>query len=197
MVHPGAQFGKSTSSLKTLMPRYFVRIGSLSEIHASFGSPGLDRGRRVILRTPRGVEVGEVVGPCDQSKPAAAGDCQILRPTTEQDDLLIGRLDRHKREAVEACRAELSRCGSTATLLDVDQLFDGGTLVMHFLGPVDAIAESITRNIAERYESIVRSRHFAKLLSDGCGPDCGTKIGECGGGCTGCSIASACQPQTT
>jgi hypothetical protein len=197
MVNPVAQFDKSTSSLKTLMPRYFVRIGSLSEIHASVGSPGLQRGRQVILRTERGVEVGEVAGPCDPSQPAAAADFQILRPTTEQDDLLIRRLDRHKREAVEACRAELSHSGSTATLLDVDQLFDGGTLVMHFLGPVDAIAESITKKVADRYESIVRSRHFAKLLSDGCGPDCGTKIGECGGGCTGCTVASACQPQAT
>jgi hypothetical protein len=75
-------------------------------------------------------------------------------------------------------------------LLDVDQLFDGGTLIMHFLGPVDAIAETVTREIADRYESVVRSRHFSKLLRDGCGPDCGTeKGGGCGTSCAGCSVA--------
>ncbi len=192
MVNASAQFGKSTSSVITPMSRYFVRIGSLSEIRTCLGRPGLQRGRRVILRTERGVEVAEVVGPCHRSRSSAGAVLQLLRPTTEQDELLIRRLDRHKRDAVEACRSELAGSGSTATLLDVDQLFDGGTLVMHFLGPVDAVAETITKRVADRYESIVRSRHFAKLLGEGCGPDCGTKTGECGGSCAGCSIASAC-----
>jgi len=78
-------------------------------------------------------------------------------------------------------------------LLDVDQLLDGGTLIMHFLGPVDEIAESVTKEIAERYESVVRTRHFAKLLRDGCGPGCGTESGRgCGESCSGCSAAAAC-----
>jgi hypothetical protein len=71
--------------------------------------------------------------------------------------------------------------------VDVDQVFDGGTLIMHFLGPVDTIAESITKGIADRYESIVRSRHFAKLLREGCGPDCGTQLGGCEATCAGCA----------
>jgi len=93
---------------------------------------------------------------------------------------------------VEACQVALAESGSDAVLLDVDQLFDGGTLVMHFLGSVDAAAESITREITERYESIVRTRHFAKLLRDGCGPDCGEKDGGCGSKCGGCAIAKSC-----
>lgn len=147
------------------------------------------RGQRVILRTARGLELGEVIRECHASpQKSKAARPRIVRPTTDQDELLISRLERHKRRAVEACRTALERSGSTAILLDVDQLFDGGTLVMHFLGPVDAIAQSITREVAEEYESIVRSRHFAKLLIDGCGPDCGNKDHGCAS-CAGCAAS--------
>ena len=205
------------------MPYSYVRIGSLAELHLAECNSTLPRGRRVIVRTNRGVELGEVIRSSKKANPGlgdlaapehsrfqrepnadSAGSvppetsppvprARVLRPTTDEDELLIRRLERHKREAVEACREALSQAGSTATLLDVDQLFDGGTLVMHFLGPVDEIASSITKEVSDRYESIVRSRHFAKLLAEGCGPDCGQKEGGCGGGCAGCAASAACR----
>ncbi|TWU48421.1 hypothetical protein [Rubripirellula reticaptiva] len=172
----------------------FLRIGSLAEIHAATATGPLARGRRVIARTGRGIELGEVIGPCGNSRAISDSSVTIVRATTQEDELLIRRLDRHKRQAVEACRTALAESGSPACLLDVDQIFDGGTLVMHFLGPVDDIAASVTKAVAEKYESIVRSRHFAKLLSDGCGPDCGTaEGGGCGTSCSGCAIAAACK----
>jgi hypothetical protein len=116
-----------------------------------------------------------------------------LRPTTEEDELLVRRLDRHKRDAIEACRRQLAEIGSTATLLDVDQLFDGGTLVMHFLGPVDDLAQAVISKVAQQYESLVRTRHFAKLLRDGCGPECGSQQAGspedgCSSACGGCVV---------
>ena len=179
----------------SLMHLFFLRIGSLGEIHVASGTDRLPRGRRVIVRTGRGVELGEVVGPIAADR-FSSPSVQILRPTTDEDELLIRRLDRHKRRAVEACRDALKQAASPAVLIDVDQLFDGGTLVMHFLGEADAEAETITSKIAAEYEAVVQSRHFAKLLSDGCGPGCGT---EEGGGCgtssnagSGCSTCSGC-----
>lgn len=177
------------------MYRYFVRLGSLAEVHtARWPAASLPRDCRVIVRTARGLELGEVVGRSGQEANPEAVELRILRPTSDEDELLIRRLERHKREAIEACRSALTEAGSRATLLDVDQLLDGGTLIMHFLGPPDEIAESVTRQIADRYESIVRTRHFAKLLRDGCGPECGTdKAGGCGNDCAGCSTAAACR----
>ena len=170
------------------MHHVFLRIGSLAEIHAASCGIPLQRGRRVIVRTARGVELGHVIGPCKRSV-SGQGVTRVLRPTTEEDELLIRRLDRHKRRAVEECRQALGDAGCQATLLDVDQLFDGGTLVMHFLGEVNDKAKAITESIAGRYESVVQSRHFAKLLSEGCGPDCGTKEGGgCSGSCGSCAV---------
>lgn len=174
------------------MPFSYLRIGSLAEVRLAESNSSFDYGRRVIVRTERGVELAEIMRPA-MGLSAKVPTAAILRGTTEEDELLIRRLNRHKREAVEACREALAESGSTSVLLDVDQLFDGGTLVMHFLGPVDEIAESVTQRVSERYEAIVRSRHFAKLLVDGCGPSCGEKEGGCEGSCAGCAVAEKCR----
>jgi len=169
------------------MQSYFVRIGSLAEIHAARGPEGIERNCRVIVRTPAGLQLGQVLGQCDDSIEDQIDSPKILRSTTSEDELLIRRLNRHKRQAIEKCRRAIVQSGSESVLLDVDQMLDGGTLLMHFLGPVDPAAESITKKIADEYESVVQTRHFAKLLRDGCGPDCGTGAGCSTGGCAGCT----------
>jgi cell fate regulator YaaT (PSP1 superfamily) len=175
---------------------YFVRIGSLADIFSATGPSGLIGGRRVIVRTARGVELGEVVR---QRTPVgdATAEVTILRSTTDPDELMIRRLLRHRRRAVNKCRQELAHAGSKSILLDVDQLFDGGTLVMQFLGPVDEIAQSISESIVAEYESVAKTREFARLLSEGCGPDCGTaEGGGCGTSCGSCSLSGACKTST-
>ncbi len=174
------------------MLQLFVRIGAMAEVYSAQATVNLPRGRRVIVRTARGLELGEVVGPV-RNGVAEEADVRVLRPTSDQDELLIRRLDKHKRRAVEACRKKLASAGSMSTLLDVDQIFDGGTLLMHFLGPVDDLAQQITGDVAKEYESIVESKKFAKLLEEGCGPDCGTKSGCSSGGCGSCALAGGCK----
>jgi len=174
------------------MPAYFVRLGPLAELRAAISNVRLSRHRRVVVRTADGLRIGEIVAPC---RAAESDDPPIiLRPTSGEDELLIRRLARHRREAVEKCRAALAEAGSNAVLLDVDPLLDGTKLMLHFLGQVDDRAERIAGKIVDEYESIVRTRHFTKLLRDGCGPACGTQnAGGCGTeGCSGCP--APCKP---
>ena len=165
----------------------------MAEIHTVATTQALRRGRRILVRSGRGVELAEVFAMTAAGRERGE-TVRFLRVTTDDDERLIERLRRPKRRAVEACREALRRSGSPAVLLDVDQIFDGGTLVLHFLGPVDAIVEADTRRIVEEYESVVRSRKLTRLLTEGCGPGCGE--GSSGGceGCSGCAIASACRP---
>ena len=175
------------------MHHYFMILGSLGEVQSARSPTTLRRGERVLVRTERGVELGEVAGAAGADSQSAPTAAEVLRRTTPEDDLLIERLERHKCEAVEACRQTLAEAGSHSVLLDVDHLFDGGTLLLHFLGPIDPLAEQATEQIIRRYEAIVRTAEFAQLLSDGCGPGCGTEEGGgCGGGCAGCAVAAAC-----
>lgn len=206
------------------MQFFFVRIGSWGEIvrcRVGGGGP-YRRGTRVICRTTRGLEVGQVTAEATETDPIALGDetsevdastatldgprateiaslPMILRATTAEDELLIARLERYRRDAMEECRRCLAAAGSSAVLLEVDQVFDAGTLIFYFLSDPDPSDQQIVQQLAERYESKVRSGHFAKLLAKGCGPSCGTQDcssdagtpSGCSGTCAVCLVAAA------
>lgn len=181
------------------MLEFFVRIGSWGDIvRCRVGGddgfvPGrYRRGQRVICRTGRGLEIGQIssVFDTDDGPISDTDDIggMILRRTTSEDELLLARLAKHRGDAMDECREMLGEAGSTAVLLDVDQLFDAGTLIFYFLEPIEPATESLVERLATKYESRVRSRHFAELVSKGCGPSCGTANAH-GGGCSGaCSV---------
>jgi len=164
------------------MQTYFVRIGSWGDVDRcrTLGGEVFSRGTRVICRTPRGLEIGEITAACndsmERSETLAPQGTTILRGTTGEDELLINRLEKHRREAIVECRKCLAEAGSSAVLLEVDQVFDAGTLIFYFLHPPDASDTALVERLAASYESRVRSGHFAKLLAAGCGPGCGTKV---------------------
>jgi hypothetical protein len=175
---------------------YFVRIGSWGDIvqcraeGAAAFTPGiLKRGNRVICRTGRGLEVGSVASVlADHGDSVEDLGGTIIRKTTVEDELLLSRLEKHRSAAMAECRQELIDAGSSAVLLDVDQLFDAGTLIFYFLEAIEPATEEIVQRLAARYESRIRSRHFANLVSQGCGPGCGTATAH-GGGCSGaCAV---------
>lgn len=243
---------RNLAGLKGRMRTYFVRIGPLGDwvrCRSVAGRPH-SRGERVICRTQRGLEIGEIASECEPDF-AAAPDTQgalggqvaeravgplsdsiaraeklspeaiIVRPMTGQDELLALRLERNRRAAVDDCRIWLANSGEDAILLDVDQLFDTGTPIFYFLQAPSRQDSSgkepeLIARLAERFESRVRTGHFAKLLAEGCGPGCGTvacgdsndagteagklgqaagtngsgsKRGGCSGGCAVCVVA--------
>ncbi|MEM9827290.1 MAG: hypothetical protein AAF958_11905 [Planctomycetota bacterium] len=159
---------------------YFVRVGAMAEIYQASGPAGLRRGTGVLVRSGRGVQRAEVLaddGEASASAPSRAGDVvQILRPVSRNDGLLMTRLERHRREAIEAAREAMANHRCAAMLLDVDVVLDGGTLIMHFAGNVDQITQSAIDEIVARYESVVRLDELAQKIQYGCGPACGTEV---------------------
>jgi cell fate regulator YaaT (PSP1 superfamily) len=174
--------------------QHLVRIGALGTVgrFTSVDAVRYPRASRVIVRTGRGLEVGEVL-----AEPAGAdadsADGSILRGVTVADDLLIARLEKNRSEAYAACAKRLSEMQSPAALMDVEQLFDGRTLVFYFLGEMTGELEALTNELAELYESRVQFRQFADAVNEGCGPGCGT---ESAAGCktcvSSCAVAAAC-----
>ena len=149
------------------------------------------------MRSRRGLEIGEVLSGSDGPGVETDPDGSILRGMTAEDELLEVRIERNRREAYDACVSLLSERGLPATLVDVEHLFDGQGLYFYFLGQVSPELEACTARLAEAYETKVQFRDFTKTLTEGCGPDCGTKNGggcdtDCGDACTGCSVAAAC-----
>ncbi len=172
--------------------RYAVRVGALAQIghFTAVDATRYARGQRVITRTARGLELGEVLAPLEG--PSAADtppDGQILRPTSVEDELLAERLHRNRLAAIAACEKRLAELNLPAVLLDAEQLFDGRTLYFYFLGnPPDGL-DAVLGELAQSYEAVAQLHRFAELLIEGCGPGCGTDQAA-GGACHGCTNSS-------
>jgi cell fate regulator YaaT (PSP1 superfamily) len=154
------------------------------------------RRSRVIVRTRRGLELGEVLSPPDDTDDGRGfSDGELLRGVTVQDELLQARLERNRQDAYAACAAMLAESGTSAVLVDVEHLFDGQGLFFYFLGDVSSELESYTTRLAEAYEAKVQFRKFTDTLIEGCGPGCGTEEAKGQGGCdscASCAVAGAC-----
>jgi cell fate regulator YaaT (PSP1 superfamily) len=154
----------------------------------------MGRGRRVICRTARGLEVGVVLREPQADDPPGPADGTLLRHVTPEDDLLLARLHRDRELAFSECAELLCQRGLDVILVDVEHLFDGSTLLFYFLGEVSPEIDGLTGELAERYATTVKFREFATALEQGCGPDCGTGAANgCDSGCSGCAVASACR----
>lgn len=174
---------------------HLVRVGLIGNVGRFRAADGAvhPRGARVVVRTARGLESGEVLS----SRVESAGDADgpLLRRMTTEDELLESRLQRHKLEALAACDEMIAERGIEATLLDAELLLDGSSIYFYYLGEPTEALESVTATLAEAYDAQAQLRRFADTLTEGCGPDCGTEEGGgCGsGGCSTCSVAAACK----
>lgn len=200
---------------------HLIRVGAMGQIgrFAAVDTIGYQRHHRVIVRTRRGLEVGEVLvppaidgpdalrsgflatstramGPIDPSFDPDRVDGQVLRGMTPQDHLLETRLETKRQAAYEACVKLLERLQLPDLLIDVEHLFDGQGLYFYFLGEVSLQLEQATQQLAEEYEAKVEFRRFTETLLAGCGPDCGTEAAAGQGGCESCDhceVAKACK----
>jgi len=175
--------------------QHLVRVGALGTVgrFVAVDAVRYPRGSQVVVRTGRGLELGEVLSPPADEPDLLSPDGSILRGVTVEDQLLTARLEKNRQSALEACTQRLVERQLPAVLIDVEQLFDGQTLLFYFLGEVTAELEALTDELAELYETHVQFRKFAEAVTEGCGPGCGT---ESAAGCktcvSSCAVASAC-----
>lgn len=181
---------------------HLVRYSLLGQVGRFIAADAMryPRHSRVIVRSPRGLEIGTVLSESAIGDQGAQVDGQILRGMTVEDDLLEARLEKHRHNAFAACASLLQEHQVPAALVDVEHLFDGQGLFFYFLGDVPPEADRLTQQLADTYETTVEFRKFAETLAEGCGPGCGTEEAMGQGGCascTTCAVASACSTKKT
>ncbi|MEM8734136.1 MAG: hypothetical protein AAGG44_07935 [Planctomycetota bacterium] len=176
-----------------------VRVGIHGQV-GRFASPndsGFRRRSRVLCKTSRGLEVGQVLS--SQVATPGQADGMILREMGPDDELLWGHLQALASEANQDCQEWLHNRGCDAVLLEVEPLMDGRTLYFHFLNDrlADEGLQQHVDHLAQVFEEKARNSEFAAQLEKGCGPGCGTEaaVNGCGskGGCAVCKLASACK----
>ena len=189
---------------------FLIRVGQFGQIGRFRTSlvQSLEYGCRVIVKTNRGLEVGEFLdadehdavqqGKVQQDKgerDQADLDGEFIRIMTPQDELLESRLNQNKSEAITACQNLLDQENLSVVILDADQTFDGKRLYFYFSGDVTPEVGAITDSLGEVYDAEINFASFAETLANGCGPDCGTEAGSgCGSsGCSSCGLKSACK----
>jgi hypothetical protein len=84
------------------MPQHhLVRVGALGTIgrFTSVDAARYPRYSRVIVRTGRGLELGEILAEPTTESTAARADGSILRGMTIEDQLLAARLEKNREDA--------------------------------------------------------------------------------------------------
>ena len=175
---------------------YLVRVGYQQDvIPVQAGAISLTRSDQIICRTPRGIEMGQVLAATHPEYIETGNASKFIRKSRTEDDLLWKQLMSLSVDASAACQAFLKSRSLPDVLLEVEPLIDGRTLYFHFLGPPSLETEQHVQSLSEVYQKSVASSRFAALLEHGCGPGCGTKEKSgCGtsGGCAVCAIAGGC-----
>lgn len=166
------------------MPRYVVRYGSTRALGV-FTPRGQDRylrGQRVVARTQRGLEAGDVLCEATDEQAAKLGSSpggQILRPMSADDSNELSHMHNKERAEFEVCLKHVQRLALQMTLLDVEHLFGGERVVVYYLADERVDFRDLVKALASEFQTRIEMRQVgvrdeAKLLADY--GDCGQPV---------------------
>jgi cell fate regulator YaaT (PSP1 superfamily) len=165
--------------------RFVVRYG-MTRFIGEFTTKGRDnypRGGQVVVRSDRGLEVGEVLCPAsDRTREylgAAEAKGHILRETTDQDRQKIDELRLQEREEFRGCQELIAKHKLAMQLVDVEHLFGGERLLFYYLSENRVDFRELVKALASRFRVRIEMRQIgvrdeAKLLADY--GDCGKPV---------------------
>ncbi len=166
------------------MGRYIVRHGAmrfLGEFESAEGAV-YARQARVVARTDRGLEVGQVLCPADPRAVERLSDAtrgRILRPLTADDAAALDRLRDAEAREFETCARFVKQRRLQMDLVDVEHLFGGERVVFYFLAEKRVDFRELVKDLAREYQTRIEMRQIgvrdeAKLLADY--GDCGKPV---------------------
>lgn len=140
------------------------------------------RSDEVVIRTPRGLELGQVLCP---SSPRALEMLteptkgKLIRQLTDKDRETCEHLKRLEREEMEACGRFVAERKLQMELVDVEHLFGGERIIFYFLAEKRVDFRELVKDLARSYQTRIEMRQIgvrdeAKLLADY--GDCGKPV---------------------
>lgn len=166
------------------MSEYVVRYGVMHFLGVFSPTAGREytRGARVIARTDRGLEAGEVL--CEASAEALShikdpGGGQILREMTADDRHEQSRMQQQSREELKVCQQHIERLTLNMQLVDVEHIFGGERIVIYYLAENRVDFRELVKVLAGEFQTRIEMRQIgvrdeAKLLADY--GDCGCPV---------------------
>ena len=151
-------------------------------VFTTHGSESFERGMRVIIRTNRGLEVGEVL--CEASDPLvqqlqdpAYG--QILREMTSEDANELAHIQSQEPDEFKTCERIVREIGLQMQLVDIEHVFGGERIVVYYLAEQRVDFRDLVKRLAAEFQTRIEMRQIgvrdeAKLLADY--GDCGKPV---------------------
>jgi len=166
------------------MADYIVRYGEM-RLHGVFKTSSVQeyqRDDRVIIRSDRGLELGEVLGEATPDTVAALKDPsegQILRLMTPEDAAEMTRIKANTRREMKTCEEYVARLALQMQLVNVEHIFGGERIVVYYLAEGRVDFRELVKQLAGEFQTRIEMRQIgvrdeAKLLADY--GDCGKEV---------------------
>lgn len=166
------------------MVKYVVRYGAMRTLGllTPRGDDRYERGTRVIARTNRGLETGEILCTATEATIASLGDVgqgQILRAMTPDDLNELAHIERNARKEFAVCQQHVEQLGLSMQLVDIEHLFGGERIVIYYLAEQRVDFRQLVKRLAAEFQTRIEMRQIgvrdeAKLLADY--GDCGQRV---------------------
>jgi hypothetical protein len=166
----------------------YGRAGYLGRFRVPAGLT-LARGEAVVVRTPRGLELGELLDPHNQT-PADWPMGELLRRADDADHARAAEQSVLAGRGIDEASRQAERLGLPLTILDAEMPLDGEQLILHVVRWGDTSADDLCLALEDAFGLHVSlldlSQPPAPAAASGCG-SCGTS-----GGCSSCGTGGGC-----
>jgi cell fate regulator YaaT (PSP1 superfamily) len=166
------------------MPKYVVRYGSMRMLGVLTprGNATYARGARVIIRTNRGLEVGDLL--CEAADAITSqlenpSQGQILREMTAEDANEHAHIQTSAQEEFALCQRHMEELKLQMRLVDIEHLFGGERVIIYYLAEGRIDFRELVKRLAGEFQTRIEMRQIgvrdeAKLLADY--GDCGKSV---------------------
>src|SRR5262245_13349457 len=164
--------------------KHVVRYGTLRMLghFDSNNGDGYARGNRVVIRTERGLEVGDILCLASERTAGFLTDLQggqILRPLGAEDERELKRIGDGEKSEFDTARRLVADKNLQMILVDIEHLFGGERVVLYYLAEKRVDFRELVKSLASEFQTRVEMRQIgvrdeAKLLADY--GDCGKPV---------------------
>ncbi|MEZ6087681.1 MAG: regulatory iron-sulfur-containing complex subunit RicT [Pirellulaceae bacterium] len=162
--------------------KFVVRCGAMRTLHVATTKSKFAYSEKVVVRTSRGVETGEVLIEATQQALKHLHDPpggQILRSLSRDDQSNLQCLMKQSRDDFECCLKHIERLGLQMKLVDIERLFGGERIVVYYLAEKRVDFRQLVRDLTSELKTRIEMKQIgvrdeAKLLADY--GDCGKPV---------------------
>ncbi len=164
------------------MPSHVVRCGVMRTLHVMNSSQVHERGSKVVARTNRGLEIGEVL--CEATERVLAQmekplGGSIVRQVTATDQNELDHIESKLERDQEICMQIIRDSQVPMDLIDVERIFGGERIVIYYLSEDRVDFRDLVKRLSSEFQTRIEMRQVgvrdeAKLVADY--GDCGKPV---------------------